>query len=130
MIDSAQVTYKLIDSTIPSDTPEITAGSSSVYGLADNIMNLGTKKKGVYLEKHWFILDGTHTELDSRRRRGLGEFGIIDETTGAISGESLTLEFASTHFSYGKVLYSRHIVPFIDFTIDIKAVARPYRPRP
>ena len=120
MIDSAQVTYKLIDSTIPADTPEITAGSSSTYGLADNIMNLGTKKKGVYLEKHWFILDGTHTELTVGDDVGWESSGLSDDTTGAISGESLTLEFSSTHFSYGLSFVFPPHCPFVDFTIEYK----------
>lgn len=120
MIDSAQVTYKLIDSTIPADTPDITAATSSTYGLVDNILNLGTKKKGVYLEKHWFILDGTHTELTVGDDVGWESAGLSDSVTGAISGESLTLEFASTHFSYGLSFVFPPHCPFIDFTIEYK----------
>lgn len=120
MIDSAQVSYKLIDSTIPSDTPTITVESDSDFSVPDNILTLGTKKKGTYLEKKWFILDGTHTDLTAGDDVGWESSGLSDDTTGAITGESITLVFSETHFSYGLSFVFPPRAPFIDFTIEYK----------
>lgn len=123
MIDSAQVYYKLIDNTIPADTPGITAATNSAFSVPDNILTLGTKKKGAYLEKLWFILDGTHSLLASGDDIGWESLGMSHDTTGAITGESITLTFALTHFSYGINLHFPPYGYFIDFTIVYKAGA-------
>ena len=57
-----KVLYKLVDPVdccgrAGTDTPS----SSSAFSDTANLDNLLNKKKGAYLEKDYFVLDGTHT---------------------------------------------------------------------
>lgn len=120
MIDNARIKYSLIDTSLETDTPEITVLSESAHSHADNIMAPGTKKKGTYLERQWFLLDGTYTDLSIGDDVGWESQGLADEN-GAVIAESLMLSFENTHFSYGISLIFPPRSPFINFKIEYKA---------
>jgi len=64
MFDGAKVLYKLVDPSIAADTRTDTQSSSTAFSDTANLDNLLNKKKGAYLEKDYFVLDGTHTFFD------------------------------------------------------------------
>ena len=99
MFDGAKVLYKLVDPSIATDTRTDTPSSSSAFSDTANLDNLLNKKKGAYLEKNYFVLDGTHTFLTAGDDVGW-ESANLSDTDGVIA-ESLTFEFVNTHDSYG-----------------------------
>jgi len=99
MFDGAKVLYKLVDPSIAADTRTDTQSSSTAFSDTANLDNLLNKKKGAYLEKDYFVLDGTHTFLTASDNVGW-ESSNLSDTDGVIA-ESLTFEFANTHDSYG-----------------------------
>ena len=99
MFDGVKVLYKLVDPSIAADTRTDTPSSSSAFSDTANLDNLLNKKKGAYLEKDYFVLDGTHTFLTASDNVGWESSNLSD--TGGVIAESLTFEFANTHDSYG-----------------------------
>ena len=99
MFDGVKVLYKLVDPSIAADTRTDTPSSSSAFSDTANLDNLLNKKKGAYLEKDYFVLDGTHTFLTAGDDVGW-ESSNLSDADGVIS-ESLTFEFERTHDSYG-----------------------------
>ncbi|HPD28034.1 MAG TPA: hypothetical protein PK673_06635 [Paludibacteraceae bacterium] len=99
MFDGAKVLYKLVDPSIAADTRTDTQSSSTAFSDTANLDNLLNKKKGAYLEKNYFVLDGTHTFLTAGDDVGW-ESANLSDTDGVIA-ESLTFEFVNTHDSYG-----------------------------
>lgn len=99
MFDGVKVLYKLVDPSIATDTRTDTPSSSSAFSDTANLDNLLNKKKGAYLEKDYFVLDGTHTFLTAGDDVGW-ESSNLSDTDGVIA-ESLTFEFEHTHDSYG-----------------------------
>lgn len=115
MFDSAKVLYKLVDPTIAGDTRTDTQSSSTAFSDTANLDNLLNKKKGAYLEKDYFVLDGTHTFLEAGDDVGW-ESANLSDASGVIA-ESLTFEFGSTHDSYGLTINFPLTSFAIDFTI-------------
>ena len=115
MITGAKVNYKLLDPTIATDTVTKSETSNSTYSDVDNLEITENKKKGYYLEKDYFLLDGTHSLLEAGDDIGW-ESETLSDTDGVIA-QSLTFEFANTHDSYGIVINFPTDCPAIDFTI-------------
>lgn len=99
MFDGAKVLYKLVDPSIAADARTDTPSSSSAFSDTANLDNLLNKKKGAYLEKDYFVLDGTHTFLTAGDDVGWESYNLSD--TDGVIAESVTFEFANTHDSYG-----------------------------
>ena len=95
MFDSAKVLYKLVDPSIAADTRTDTPSSSSAFSDTANLDNLLNKKKGAYLEKDYFVLDGTHTFLTAGDDVGWESENFSNNVDSEVSNSLLTITDSS-----------------------------------
>ena len=102
IIDGVRVNYGIIDQTIQDDT--VTDGSSenSNYSSIHNTLNNATTRdKIAYLEKDYFVLDGTHVFPEDDVKYNVGwESASLSDESGNID-EYVEYIFANHHDSYG-----------------------------
>ena len=91
MFDSAKVLYKLVDPTIANDTRTDATSSDSDFSDTENLDNLLNKKKGAYLEKDYFVLDGTHTFLAAGDDVGWESENFSNNVDSEVSNSLLTI---------------------------------------
>lgn len=99
MINGVQVTYKLKDPSIDTDTQTKTQSGNTAHSNIDNCYNLlSEKKKGAYLEKRYFKLDGTHKFLTTGDDVGWESYNLSNDT-GAVNGTFCTLNGTADGFT-------------------------------
>ena len=112
IIEGVRVVYGLIDSTLEYDTPTATASENSDYSNVQNTINdEAVKVKLAYLEKDYFILDGSHIFPKNNVSYDVGwESNSISDANGNIN-EYIEYIFANTHDSYGvQIIFPNYCV--------------------
>ena len=112
IIEGVRVVYGLIDSTLEYDTPTATASENSDYSNVQNTINdEAVKVKLAYLEKDYFILDGSHIFPKNNISYDVGwESNSISDANGNIN-EYIEYIFANTHDSYGvQIIFPNYCV--------------------
>ena len=100
-IDGVKINYGLIDQSISEDTANNTASSNSAYSNVDNTMNKNTKKHLAYLEKDYFLLDGSYILPQENTTYNVGwESESISDVNGNIN-DYIEYIFSHKHDSYG-----------------------------
>ena len=118
IVDGVKIDYGIIDQTIEKDT--VTDGSSENSEFSDVQNTIGisaTKTKIAYLEKDYFVLDGSHVFPETGNTYNVGwESESLSDTSGNID-EYIEYIFGNLHDSYGIQLMFPTRCPADTFTI-------------
>lgn len=118
IIDGVRINYGVLDQTIEEDTiTDMTSGDSD-YSDAQNTLGAAvTYDKITYLEKDYFLLDGSHVFPETGNTYNVGwESESLSDTSGAID-EYIEFAFQNLHGSYGIQLQFPDDCPADTFTI-------------
>ena len=118
IVDGVKIDYGIVDQTIDEDT--VTDGSSENSEFSDVQNTIGvsaTKTKIAYLEKDYFVLDGSHVFPETGNTYNIGwESESLSDASGNID-EYIEYIFGSLHDSYGIQLMFPTRCPADTFTI-------------
>lgn len=117
ILDGVKISYGVIDTTIEDDRIVGSASSNTQNSVVNNTLLQDTKTKLAYLEKDYFLLDGSFVLGLSNTKYNVGwESESVADTQGNIT-ERITYIFENKHDSYGiKILFPQDSVP-IDFAV-------------
>lgn len=126
IIDDVKIDFGIIDQTVVKEieqkTVGISASSNSKYSLPFNASNtvnvVAPHEKIAYLEKDYFLLDGSFTFPETNKQYDVGweSENVSRETSGEIN-DYIEYTFQDTHVSYGIQLYFRDDCIAKDFNI-------------
>ena len=102
IIDGVRINYGVLDQTIDEDTITDTSSENSDYSDAQNTLQAGLDRdKITYLEKNYFLLDGSHTFPENGESYNVGwESESLSDMSGAVD-EYIEFTFQNLHGSYG-----------------------------
>ena len=118
IIDGVRINYGVLDQTIEEDTiTDMTSGDSD-YSDAQNTLDAAAAyDKITYLEKDYFLLDGSHVFPETGNTYNVGwESASLSDTSGAVD-EYIEFTFQNLHGSYGIQLQFPDDCPADTFTI-------------
>ena len=118
IIDGVRINYGVLDQTIEEDTiTDMTSGDSD-YSDAQNTLGASvTYDKITYLEKDYFLLDGSHVFPETGNTYNVGwESASLSDTSGTVD-EYIEFTFQNLHGSYGIQLQFPDDCPADTFTI-------------
>lgn len=117
ILDGVKISYGVIDTTIEDDKITGSASSNTQNSVINNTLVQDSKTKLAYLEKDYFLLDGSFVLGLSNTKYNVGwESENIADEQGNIA-ERITYIFENMHDSYGiKILFPQDSVPS-DFTV-------------
>lgn len=112
IIDGVRINYGVYDQTIDDDTVTENVSGNSAYSNPSNSLSEAAKEKITYLEKNYFLLDGSHTFPESGESYNVGwESANLSDESGNIS-EYIEYVFGNTHDSYGvQIIFPPYCVP-------------------
>ena len=86
IIDGVKINYGVYDQTIDDDTVTENVSGNSAYSNPSNSLSEAAKEKITYLEKNYFLLDGSHTFPESGESYNVGWEGAnLSDENGNIS---------------------------------------------
>lgn len=101
ILDGVRINYGIIDQTIDIDNINGSATSNSDFSAIENTLKKSNKQKIAYLEKDYFLLDGTAIMPVDGERYDVGwESSDIADASGVIN-EEIQYLFGQKHDSYG-----------------------------
>ena len=102
LIEGVKINYGVVDQTIEEDNVTKTSSGNSPYSDMDNVTQTSTDRVQLtYLEKDYFLLDGSHTFPESGESYNVGwESANLSNASGSIN-EYVEFEFDNLHGSYG-----------------------------
>lgn len=118
IIDGVRINYGVLDQSIDDDTITDTSSENSDYSDAANTVGVSEKTKIAYLEKDYFLLDGSHVFPET----GITEYNVgwesasLSDVSGNIN-EYIEYQFSALHDSYGIQLVFPTDCPADTFTI-------------
>lgn len=118
IIDGVRINYGVLDQSIDDDTITDTSSENSDYSDAANTVGVSEKTKIAYLEKDYFLLDGSHVFPET----GITAYNVgwesasLSDVSGNIN-EYIEYQFSSLHDSYGVQLVFPTDCPADTFTI-------------
>lgn len=118
IIDGVRINYGVLDQSIDEDTITDTSSENSDYSDAANTIGVSEKTKIAYLEKDYFLLDGSHVFPET----GITAYNVgwesasLSDVSGNIN-EYIEYQFSSLHDSYGIQLVFPTDCPADTFTI-------------
>ena len=118
IIDGVRINYGVLDQSIDEDTITDTSSENSDYSDAENTIGVSEKTKIAYLEKDYFLLDGSHVFPET----GIAAYNVgwecasLSDVSGSIN-EYIEYQFSSLHDSYGIQLVFPTDCPADTFTI-------------
>ena len=117
LLDGVRVSYGVVDQSIYDDTVTDNSSDKSEYAAAENTITAADRVQLSYLEKNYFLLDGTFVfpEADTAYNVGWESAAIADDS-GAINSY-IEYQFANVHDSYGIQLIFPPYCAAKDFTI-------------
>lgn len=118
IIDGVRINYGVLDQTIEEDTiTDMTSGDSD-YSDAQNTLDAAAAyDKITYLEKDYFLLDGSHVFPETGNTYNVGwESESLSDTSGNIN-EYIEYIFSNTHDSYGVQIRFPDDCPADTFTL-------------
>ena len=117
LLDGVRVSYGVVDQSIYDDTVTDNSSDKSEYAAAENTINAADRVQLSYLEKNYFLLDGTFVFPESGTAYNVGwESEAISDDNGAINSY-IEYQFANVHDSYGIQLIFPPYCAAKDFTI-------------
>ena len=117
LLDGVRVSYGVVDQSIYDDTVTDNSSDKSEYASAENTINAAGRVQLSYLEKNYFLLDGTFVFPESGTAYNVGwESSAISDDNGAIDSY-IEYQFANIHDSYGIQLMFPPYCAAKDFTI-------------
>ena len=118
IIDGVRINYGILDQTIEKDVITDTSSSNSDFSKAQNTVNATTHTKIAYLEKDYFLLDGTHVFPEDEKTYNVGwESENLSDENGLIS-DYIEYTFQNLHDSYGVQITFPSYCVAKDFTIS------------
>lgn len=118
IIDGVRINYGVLDQSIDEDTITDTSSENSDYSEVENTIGVSEKTKIAYLEKDYFLLDGSHVFPET----GITAYNVgwesasLSDVSGNIN-EYIEYQFSSLHDSYGIQLVFPTDCPADTFTI-------------
>ena len=102
LIEGVKINYGVVDQTIEEDNVTKTSSGNSPYSDIENVTQMSTDRVQLtYLEKNYFLLDGSHTFPEADEVYNVGwESGNLSNESGSIN-EYVEFEFDNLHGSYG-----------------------------
>lgn len=117
LLDGVRVSYGVVDQSIYDDTVTDNSSDKSEYAAAENTITAADRVQLAYLEKNYFLLDGTFVFPESGTAYNVGwESAAIADDSGAINSY-IEYQFANVHDSYGIQLTFPPYCAAKDFTI-------------
>lgn len=117
IIDGVRINYGVLDQSIDDDTITDTSSENSDYSDAANTVGVSEKTKIAYLEKDYFLLDGSHVFPETGATYNVGwESASLSDVSCNIN-EYIEYQFSSLHDSYGIQLVFPTDCPADTFTI-------------
>ena len=117
LLDGVRVSYGVVDQSIYDDTVTDNSSDKSEYAAAENTITAADRVQLSYLEKNYFLLDGTFVFPESGTAYNVGwESEAIADDNGAINSY-IEYQFANIHDSYGIQLMFPPYCAAKDFTI-------------
>lgn len=117
LLDGVRVSYGVVDQSIYDDTVTDNSSDKSEYASAENTITAADRVQLAYLEKNYFLLDGTFVFPESGTAYNVGwESAVISDDSGAINSY-IEYQFANVHDSYGIQLTFPPYCAAKDFTI-------------
>lgn len=118
IIDGVRINYGVLDQSIDDDTITDTSSENSDYSDAANTVGVSEKTKIAYLEKDYFLLDGSHVFPET----GITAYNVGWESASLSDvscniNEYIEYQFSSLHDSYGIQLVFPTDCPADTFTI-------------
>ena len=119
IIDGVRINYGVLDQSIDEDTITDTSSENSDYSDAENTIGVSEKTKIAYLEKDYFLLDGSHVFPET----GIIAYNVgwesasLSDVSGNIN-EYIEYQFSSLHDSYGIQLVFPTDCPADSFSIE------------
>lgn len=112
IIDGVRINYGVYDQTIDDDTVTENVSGNSAYSNPSNSLSEAAKEKITYLEKNYFLLDGSHTFPEGGKSYNVGwESANLSDESGNIS-EYIEYVFGNTHDSYGvQIIFPPYCAP-------------------
>lgn len=120
IFNGVRVEYGVIDSTIAKDTIDIAESTNSPYSIPQQLLDeqVDERRKIAYLEKDYFLLDGTFVFPEADTAYDVGwESATLSNENGVIS-EYIEFTFGEYHGSYGIQIRFPDNAPAENFTID------------
>lgn len=120
IFNGVRVEYGVIDSTIAKDTIDILESSNSPYSIPQQLLDeqVDERRKIAYLEKDYFLLDGTFVFPEANTAYDVGwESATLSNESGVIN-EYIEFTFGEYHGSYGIQIRFPDNAPAENFTID------------
>lgn len=120
IFNGVRVEYGVIDSTIAKDTIDISESSNSPYSIPQQLLDeqVDERRKIAYLEKDYFLLDGTFIFPEDDTAYDVGwESAALSNENGVIN-EYIEFTFGEYHGSYGIQIRFPDNAPAENFTID------------
>ena len=120
IFNGVRVEYGVIDSTIAKDTIDISESSNSPYSIPQQLLDeqVDERRKIAYLEKDYFLLDGTFVFPEANTAYNVGwESSALSAESGLIN-EYIEFAFGEYHGSYGIQIRFPDNAVAKDFTID------------
>ena len=120
IFNGVRVEYGVIDSTIAKDTIDISESSNSPYSIPQQLLDeqVDERRKIAYLEKDYFLLDGTFVFPEANTAYNVGwESSALSAESGLIN-EYIEFAFGEYHGSYGIQIRFPDNAIAKDFTID------------
>ena len=112
IIDGVRINYGVYDQTIDDDTVTENVSGNSAYSNPSNSLSEAEKQKITYLEKDYFLLDGSHAFPETGNTYNVGwESANLSDASGNIS-EYIEYIFGNTHNSYGvQIIFPPYCAP-------------------
>ena len=121
ILDGVRINYGIYDRTIDDDTITSVESSGSDYSDYSNTTPFDVnedKDKITYLEKDYFMLDGSHTFPEGGKSYNVGwESGVLSNSSGVMN-QYIEYIFQNTHDSYGVEIRFPDYCAAKDFKID------------
>lgn len=120
IFNGVRVEYGVIDSTIAKDTIDIAESTNSPYSIPQQLLDeqVDERRKIAYLEKDYFLLDGTFVFPEADTAYDVGwESAALSNESGVIN-EYIEFTFGEYHGSYGIQIRFPDNAPAENFTID------------
>lgn len=120
MFRKAKIIYGLIDPTLNEDTFITGYSSVSPFSKVENVLNNKQKDRLTYLEKDYFLLDGSFKFPNGRTREvyNVGyESANLSDAAGVVN-EYIEFRYAKTHSSFGIQIDFQDHSEVLDFSIE------------
>lgn len=118
IVNDVKIHYGVFDESIVADERTADASSESLY-VEDktSLLNIEDRERLAWLEKDYFILDGTHVFAEDEKKYNVGWESLNFSNENGTIDEYIQFNFAQLHSSFGIVIYFADNSLVEDFTV-------------